>query len=80
MPSLQVRDLDDRVYRALARRAERERRSLARQAAVILEAGLEPAGDRNRRQALLAKIRDNRGDWPGDLAAPAELLREDRDR
>ena len=32
MPSLQIRDLPEDVYRALAERAEREGRSLAQQA------------------------------------------------
>ena len=36
MPSLQIRDLPDDVYQALALRAEREHRSLAQQAIVEL--------------------------------------------
>jgi hypothetical protein len=80
MPTLQVRDLDERTYRALLRRAESEKRSLARQVAKMLEQELEPAGDRIRRLALLEEIRAHRTGWPAGLVAPVDLLREDRER
>jgi plasmid stability protein len=66
MPSLQVRDLPDHIYRALREQAKAERRSLAQQTIVILERGLnlEP----------IRAIRD------GDLPDAPKLAREDRER
>lgn len=81
MPSLQIRDLPDDVYQALALRARRENRSLAQQAVVELRRIPEvEAGERRKRllgelRARLAAVPDRRLD-----PLPEELVREDRDR
>ncbi|MDD5306571.1 MAG: hypothetical protein PHU25_04545 [Deltaproteobacteria bacterium] len=82
MTALQIRELDEGVYRVLAEQARRERRSLARQAATILErALLGPDDNRARRRALVERLAgDDREPWPARLPPPAELLREDRRR
>jgi plasmid stability protein len=79
MPSLQIRDLPDDVYRALAERARRQGRSLAQQALFELRrlAGVEAE---EQRRATLAALRDRK--WPEsltDLPDPVDLVREDRD-
>ena len=82
MATLQIRRLDDALYRVLQDAARRERRSLAQQAAATLEQALRAGrDDRARRAALLAEI-DGVGEdaWPADLPSAAELVREDRER
>ncbi len=41
MPTLQVRDVPEHIYRRLADLAEKERRSLAQQTLVVIAKGLE---------------------------------------
>ena len=81
MPLLQVRDIPDHLYRLLAERAERERRSLAQQAVAILARGLEVELDaKARRQNVLRAIRENAQARVAKLKDPAKLIREDRRR
>ena len=81
MPSLQIRDLPDAIYRVLSLKARRERRSLARQAVIELErmADIEV---RNRRLEALSDLRE-RIQREGEThvsRSPAEIVREDRER
>ncbi|GAB4407430.1 MAG: hypothetical protein OHK0039_09890 [Bacteroidia bacterium] len=56
MPTLQVRDLPDHLYRALKQAARAEHRSLSQQAIVTLARGLALGVDhRQRRAGLLAQ-------------------------
>jgi plasmid stability protein len=82
MATLQIRDLDSVLYRRLLERAKQDHRSLAQQAAVILErALLENEGAKERRRELLARIASETSTpWPDGLPSPADLIREDRDR
>jgi plasmid stability protein len=80
MPSLQIRDLPDDVYQALAFRAKQEHRSLAQQA--VAERRRIPtltAGE--RRRLVIARIRGTIPEPEIPLTpAPEELVREDRER
>lgn len=81
MASLQIRELPDDVYEALARRARAEGRSLAQQAVVELKR-LPGRDARERRretvERLLGKLDASRG---RDLQpTPEALIREDRER
>jgi len=78
MPSLQIRQLPDDLYQRLALRAEREHRSLAQQALVDLRNALE-AESGARRRDLLGRIRREAGKAQ-KIAAPEDLIREDRER
>lgn len=81
MPSLQIRDLPDSIYRALSLKARRERRSLARQAVIELER-MSDIDARNRRVEALRELRE-RIQREGEKSVsrpPAEVVREDRDR
>ena len=81
MPSLQIRDLNESVYRRLLSQAQKERRSMAKQAAAILEENLTATTDRKEiRRALLDRVEREMPIWPDALLNPAELLREDRER
>ena len=80
MPSLQIRKLPEDVYASLAAHAHREGRSLAQQAIVELRR-IPEVEARQQRQELIARLRERaRGSAPKDLAAPEDLVREDRDR
>jgi len=82
MPSLQVRDLPEAIYRKLADRAQREHRTLSQQATVLLEKALETSpSPRERRQRLLKELRERPliESWEG-LVPPETLVREDRER
>ena len=82
MPSLQVRDLPEGIYRRLVDEAEREHRSLSQQATILLGRALNAStGRRERRQFLLRRLSER----PlvrdiGSFPAPEAFIREDRDR
>lgn len=78
MPSLQIRDLPDDVYEALAYRAERSGRSLAQQALIELRARM-PGGVRER-VALLERVAERTPPAMRDLPTPEALIRRDRAR
>jgi len=81
MPSLQIRDLPDAIYRALSLKALRERRSLAQQAVIELQR-LAEVESKNRRLEALRELRESiRNDGERNVGmAPADVIREDRDR
>ena len=80
MPSLQIRDLPDDLYQALAFRARQEHRSLAQQAvAELRRIPALTAGE--RRQAVIARIRATMHKPEAALCpSPEDLVREDRER
>ena len=81
MPTIQVRDVPDHIYRRLAERAEKERRSLAQQALAVLARGLDVELDaKARRQKVLRDIRAADHGKARKLSDPAKLIREDRRR
>jgi hypothetical protein len=79
MPILQVRDMPPALLGKLRLAAEREHRSLSRQAVVALEGALQgPVSPKDRRRALLGCVAP-----PGGAAKgpdPVALVREDRTR
>ena len=80
MPILQVRNLPDDIYVQLNYLAEKENRSLAQEAIVLLKEGLESKiGNKERRKKVLEKIKELGIDGR-DLSDPVQLIREDRDR
>ena len=81
MPSLQIRDLPEDVYEALAFRAQVEHRSLAQQAIVELRRIPELTA-RERRLGLLNELRKRMDAGPGPHLSrpPEDLIREDRER
>lgn len=80
MPTLQVRDLPEDVYQQLSYLAEKEHRSLAQEAIVVLKEGIAAKlGSKERRRQLLEK--DNPLGIDGStLPDPVDLIREDRER
>ncbi len=82
MPSLQVRDLPEHIYKTLRDKAEREHRSIAQQAVAALARGLDLDPDpRSRRKAILKAIESEADSKKNaSLPNPALMIREDRDR
>jgi len=82
MPALQIRDLPDDLYERLKRLSEREHRSLAGQATVLLERALSDENpERARREEAVDRIDDQREEWNNEpLPEPADLVAEDRKR
>lgn len=81
MPSLQIRNLPDDVYQALALRAERAHRSLTQQALVELRKAME-GGRARRRTQILEEIRSSIDQYGTITPAftPEDAIREDRER
>jgi plasmid stability protein len=79
MPSLQIRDMPDDVYEALAERAQKQRRSLAQQAVADL-ARIPELEARRTRQAVVEQLRTMTPITPKMALDPVKLIREDRDR
>lgn len=81
MPSLQIRDLPEDVYEALAFRAEVEHRSLSQQAIVELRRIPELTA-RERRLGILKELKNSIETEPPRRLSPApeDLIREDRER
>ena len=81
MPTLQVRELPEDVYRRLQRLAESENRSLAQETIVLLRKALEiDTTHQQRRKAVLDTLRHIDTIDTRDLPPPEEIIREDRDR
>ena len=82
MPSIQIRELPEQIYRKLQINAKKDHRSLSQQAVVTLKKGLgidESSKDRRRR--LIDKILSRRVLIDIEkLDDPVNLIREDRDR
>jgi plasmid stability protein len=79
MPSLQIRDMPDDVYDALAERANRQRRSLAQQAVADL-ARIPELESRRARQETIERLRRSPPVLPDDALDPVEVVRQDRSR
>ena len=82
MPSLQVRDLPEHIYRKLQIIAEKEHRSFSQQAVVTLSKGLDTAENpKERRRKVVQTILEDPVIPDGSkLTDPVELIRKDRDR
>jgi len=81
MASLQIRDMPQDVYEALANRAARERRSLAQQAIVEL-AQVPELTRREHKLRVVEEIRERIAKYGtrSYTLDPVEAIREDRDR
>jgi plasmid stability protein len=81
MKSLQIRDMPEDLYESLRLRAEKDHRSLAQQAVVLLSEALKAGGrDSFRRQDALMKIRSSKVETKSKGISITELIQEDRGR
>ena len=81
MASLQIRDMPDDLYESLRMRAEKDHRSLAQQALVLLSEALKIGGqDPTRRMQAIKKIQSENIVTKSEDIDIVELIREDRQR
>ncbi len=82
MPSLQVRDLPEAIYRKLKQQARSKHRTLAQQAVATLAQGLEvPLDPKSRRRRILELLQEKaRKTAAYKLTDPTQVIREDRNR
>lgn len=81
MALLQVRNFPDHIYNELTLLAQKEHRSVAQQALVLIESALdEPEQQKKSRMKLLQNLIRSEPEIPGDFPNPADLIREDRER
>ena len=81
MRSLQIRDMPEDIYEALASRARSEHRSLAQQAVMELRRIPELTARERRLKRLESLKQRIASETPRPLpVSPAELVREDRRR
>jgi plasmid stability protein len=81
MPSLQIRDMPEELYESLKAKAEKDHRSLAQQAIILLCEALNAGGrDSSRRARALVKIRSKKVQTRSKDINIVDLIREDRAR
>ena len=79
MPSLQIRDIPQDVYDALAERANRQRRSLPQQAIADL-ARIPEVESRRTREAVIDRLRASTPVMPKNALDPVKIVRDGRNR
>jgi plasmid stability protein len=79
MASLQIVDMPDDVYEALAERAQMQHRTVEEQAIAELTQ-LSPSEARRQRKEVIERLRTMKSPLPPDAPDPVDLIREDRDR
>ena len=81
MPSLQIPDMPDELYESLKRRAEKDHRSLAQQAVVLISEALKSRGpDSTLRMEAIKKIQSKKVLVKSKEIDIVDLIREDRQR
>jgi plasmid stability protein len=79
MATLQIHDMPDEVYEALAERAQIEHRTVEEQAIAELTQ-LSPSEARRQRKEVIERLRTMKSPLPPGAPDPVDLIREDRDR
>ncbi|MGD2085056.1 MAG: hypothetical protein PVH61_02635 [Candidatus Aminicenantes bacterium] len=82
MPSLQVRELPDSIYRKLSELAHKEHRSIVQQAVMLLAKSLDvEISPGARRKQILDEIKAQSEELKKySLKDPVQIIREERER
>jgi plasmid stability protein len=81
MPTLQVRNLPDHIYRKIVERAKAKRSSITSETIYLLQRSLEmDENKRERRLALVKAMEEKQSADVKNLPDPVDLIRSDRDR
>lgn len=81
MPTLQVRNLPDHIYRKIVERAKAKRSSITSETIYLLQRSLEmDENKRERRLALVKAMEEKQSVDVKNLPDPVDLIRSDRDR
>ena len=81
MPTLQVRNLPDHIYKRIAAMAKAKNSSITKETIYLLEKSLQVDEVHTKQKYLLInRMLDNAPENSEQLIDPAILVREDRDR
>ncbi len=81
MPTLQVRNLPDHIYRKIVERAKAKRSSITSETIYLLQRSLEMDDNkREQRLALIKAMEEEQLVGVKNLPDPVDLIRSDRDR
>ncbi len=81
MPTLQVRNLPEHIYRRIAERAKAKRSSITNETIYLLQRSLEmDESKKEQRLALINKMEKNPVPDANNFPDPVKMIREDRDR
>ncbi|MGM0651952.1 MAG: hypothetical protein ACQES4_04125 [Bacillota bacterium] len=81
MPTLQVRNLSEHIYRRIVERAKANRTSITQETIYLIQKSLDmDENKREQRLALVESMRQNPVKSANTLPDPVNLSREDRDR
>lgn len=81
MPTIQVRNLPDHIYRKIVERARAKRSSITSETIYLLQRSLEmDESRREQRLAIVNALENNPVPNADVLPDPVRLIREDRDR
>lgn len=81
MPTLQVRNLPEHIYRKIVERAKAKRSSITSETIYLLQRSLEMDDNkREQRLTLIKAMENNQVPNANVLPDPVTLIREDRER
>ena len=81
MPTLQVRNLPDHIYRKIVERAKAKRSSITSETIYLLQRSLEMDDNKKeQRLALIKAMEEEQLVGVKNLPDPVDLIRSDRDR
>jgi len=81
MPTLQIRNLPDHLYKKIVDRAKAKRSSITREAINLLQTALETDVNRcEQRNLLVDRLLENPVPRGESFPDPVQLIREERDR
>ncbi len=82
MPSLQVRNVPEHIYKKIVHLAELERRSIAQETLSLLEnaLGIDSSYKKQREKLIDCILKENKNNYSDKPVDPVELIREDRER
>jgi hypothetical protein len=82
MPSLQVRNVPEHIYKRIVQLAELERRSIAQETLSLLEnaLGIDSSYKKQREKLIDCILKENENNYSNESVDPVKLIREDRER
>jgi hypothetical protein len=82
MPSLQVRNVPEHIYKRIVQLAELERRSIAQETLSLLEnaLGIDGRYKKQREKLIDCILKENENNYSNESVDPVKLIREDRER
>lgn len=82
MPTLQVRNVPEHIYKRIVQLAELDRRSIAQETLSLLEdaLGINKSYKTYREKLIDCILKENEKNYSNQTLDPVQLIREDRER